>query len=233
MSPESPLPIGGPSKAVDQDDSSILLELMAEMRFAQEAERMRVATFLHDEVGQSLAAFKMKCFALEGRWRATEPRFADELIDALRILDDAIASVREVSEDLRPGALRLGLEAAIEWQAERFQAQSEIACVVDIGADQSSLDPHRATELFRIFQDALENIRLHSGTTTIDVSLTHAGGNLVLEIRDNGIPPDPQSSEYVLGVFTMKERARRAGGRVQVADSKIEVMLKLDWAAAN
>jgi signal transduction histidine kinase len=212
----------------DRKDSPPLLDLMAFMRVAQEAERTRVARRLHDEVVQPLAAFTMKCFAMDGRLRAADPRLADEIQAALPILQQAVSAIREVSEDLRPGVLPLGLDAAIEWHAERFQSESDIACVVDIGSDQLLLDPIQATELFRIFQEALVYIRRRSNPTLVDVKLRREGSDVILEIRGDGRPRAvDHTTEHALGILTMKERAARAGGACAIADSNIEVRIPL------
>jgi len=212
----------------EQSDSASLPEFMALMRSAQEAERTRVARRLHDEGGQPLAAFRMNWYALEARLRAADPRIAGEIQAVAPLLDEAISVVRDVSEDLNPGVLSLGIEAAVEWQAERFQASSDIACVVDIETDQRPIEPGRATELFRIFQQALANISLHPGATTIDVRLRQEGNVLLLEIQDDGKAPGvDESIEHALGIFTLKERAARAGGVCTIAGSRIEVRLPL------
>jgi signal transduction histidine kinase len=218
----------------ENNNSPSYLDLMAVARSKQEAERTSVARRLHNEAGQSLAAFKMQCYLLDARVRAANPEIADELQAAISILDQAVSTVREVSEDLRPGSLRLGVDAAVEWQAERFQAQSDIACTVDIETHEWLVDESRAVELLRIFQEALANISLHSGTTIVEVSLRRESGGLLLEIRDDGVPPIPNESlEYSLGSLTMKERALRAGGSLEVVDSRIEVRLPLEPAAAE
>ena len=213
----------------EERDLPTLLEFMALMRSAQEAERVRVARRLHDEVGQVLAAFRMKCYALDARIRDTDPGIADEISAVMPMLDEATSVVREVSEELRPGSLGLGIEAAIEWQAEQFQAQSEIACVVDIETDQPKLSPNSAIELFRVFQAALANVRLHPGATTVDVTLRPDGNDILLEVCDDGSPPGANASlEHALGILTMKERSKRAGGAFVIADSAIEVRMPLN-----
>src|SRR5580692_4097193 len=158
------------------------LDLMALMRSKHEAERTGVARRLHNEVAQSLAAFRMECYSLDARVRPANPQIADEIRTAIAMLDEAVSTVRDVSESLRPGALRLGVDAAIEWQAERFQSQSDIACVVEIETGQWLLDENCAVELLRIFEDALANVRLHSGATIVEVKLCREGGDLVFLI---------------------------------------------------
>lgn len=210
----------------DHKDSPALLDLMAVMRVNQEAERTRVARRLHDEVVQPLAAFIMKCFALDARLRPVDARIADEIQAAVPMLQQAISAIREVSEDLRPGVLPLGIDAAIEWQAERFQSETDIACVVDIEADQPLPDPIRATELFRIFQEALAYIERHCAATLVEVKLRREGSGILLGIRHDGRPRGEEPSmEHALGILTMKERASRAGGTLAIADSGIEVRL--------
>jgi signal transduction histidine kinase len=213
----------------DNNHSPNYLDLMALMRSRQEAERTTIARRLHNEVAQSLAAFRMECYSLDARVRPANPVLADEILAAISMLDEAVSTVREVSEHLRPGALRLGVDAAIEWQAERFQSQSDMACVVDIETGQWLLDENRAVELLRIFEDALANVKLHSGVSIVEVKLRREGGDLVFQMHDDGKPPsENESMEHTLGSLTMRERAIRAGGSLAVGNSGIEVRLPMD-----
>jgi len=213
----------------DNHESPSHLDLMALMRSRQEAERTAIARRLHNEAAQSLAACKMECYSLDARVRPANPELADEIQAAISMLDEAVSTVREVSEDLRPGALRLGVDAAIEWRAERFQAQSDIVCVVDIETCQWPLDENRAVELLRIFEDALSNIRLHSGTSIVEIKLSKEGDHLVFQVHDDGEPPRAsESMDHCLGSLTMRERAIRAGGSLAVVNSRIEVRLPLE-----
>lgn len=210
-------------------DPRALLDFMALMRSAEEAEKTRVARRLHDDVGQALAAVRMKWYALEARLNAADPAVAAEMQAVMPILEGAISEVREVSEALRPGILGLGIEAAIEWQAERFESEHDIACVVDIETDQRPLDPSRTTELFRIFQDALATLRLHPGAKAIDVTLRREGNDILLEIRADGDPPGADESiEHALGILTMKERTERAGGTFAIYGTALEVRMPLN-----
>lgn len=209
---------------IEDEGWSNLLDFMALMRSAQEAERTGVARRLHDEVGQTLAAFRMRCYGLETR----HPQIADELQGLLPSLDDAISVVRELSDNLYPGVLRLGVEVAIEWQADRFQAESDLACAVDIDIDAVKLDAKAEIELFRVFQQALANIKLHPGAIAVEVKLRRDGSDLLLEIRDDGEPPNPKDAmEHELGILTMKERTERAGGTFSISGSIVRFRLPL------
>ncbi len=213
-----------------RQDPQRLLDLMALMRDEREIEKTRTARRLHDEVGQALAAFRMQCYALDIRLRAVNPEAADDLQSALCILDEAISTVREVSEELRPGSLRMGVDAAIELYAEQFQSQSDIACVADIENGSWLMDEHRAIELFRIFEEALANARQHAGVTMVEVNLRKDGDDALLEIRgDGGAPEVAESNVRELRMLTMNERAIRAGGVFTIAGSgTIEVRMPLN-----
>jgi signal transduction histidine kinase len=219
----------GDSLEPSSGDSPNPFDLMALMRFNQETERTRIASRLHDEVMQTVSAFRMKSYALDRRLRALDMQLADELSAALSILDEVALTVRDISEDMRPGALRLGIDAAIEFHAERFQRQSHIACIVDIETGRQPANESHATELLRIFQEALANVSLHAGATRVEVKLWRDGTNILLEIRDDGKPPHAnESAQHVLGIVTMRERAIRAGGSLRIAKSRLEVRLPLN-----
>ena len=126
----------------------------------QEATARRFSHELHDELGQSLTAVKTNLAALDSDG-AGEPRRACS--DCVRLVDEAIGNVRQMSQLLRPTILDdFGLEAGLRWLAEGFSARTGIE--VKLESDFSGRLPDETeTHLFRIAQEALTNVARHAG----------------------------------------------------------------------
>jgi signal transduction histidine kinase len=147
-----------------------------------------------------------------------------------------ISFVQKTAAELRPGILDEGIGAAIEWSATEFQSRSGIACHVELSDDEAELDTARATEVYRIFQEALTNVARHSGASSLRVKLEHEPARLGLSVQDNGrgITPEEANSRHATGILGMRERAALIGGVVSVSgspDSGTLVRLEVPLAA--
>lgn len=185
---------------------------------AQEEERMRVARYLHDELGQMLTALRMTCGWMKRRLPAGQADLAEKVQSCIELTDEMVVAVQGLATDLRPGILDIGIGAAIDWHVREFQARSDIACTVQVPEDEEPTDPICATEVYRIFQEALANIARHSGATKMNVELKREPTGLLLEVRDNGrgITPGELASPGSLGILGMRERAALIGGAVAI-----------------
>ena len=180
-----------------------LRELAGRLLEVREEERTRVARQLHDELGQALTALKMNAVWILSNLPRVRPNVKQRIQASMDLVDETIVRVRQLSSELRPGTLDLGLAASIEWQAEEFEARSGTSCIVDLSADMDSLDAKSATEVFRIFQEILTNIVRHSGATQVTVGLRLEANELVLDVHDNGkgITDGEINSRHALGVL--------------------------------
>jgi len=180
----------------------------------QEATARRFSHELHDELGQELTAMKTNLTALQNDNGANQER----LQDCLRLADDAIGNVRQMSQLLHPTILDdFGLEAGIRWLCESFASRTGIE--VQARSSYSGRLPEQTeTHLFRIAQEALTNIARHSGATQAEVKLESCGGEIRLSIRDNGrgLSQAAMGGRRGLGMTGMRARARSAGGDVAV-----------------
>jgi PAS domain S-box-containing protein len=199
-----------------------LRELSAHVESVREDERTGIAREIHDVLGQSLTALKMD-IAWIGRRSASEAGLAPEaLTEKLAAMssmtDEIIGQIRRISAELRPGVLDdLGLVAAIEWQAQEFEARTGTSCVVHC-EKETPLDREASTQVFRIFQEALTNVTRHAEAKRVEVRIgTHLDW-FVLEVDDDGkgIAPAAARSPKSLGLLGIRERARRLGGSVSV-----------------
>jgi PAS domain S-box-containing protein len=196
-----------------------LHQFAVHLQSAREEERSRIAREIHDELGQALTGLKFDI-----SWIGKKlPEGTEELQDKTRsmgkLVDGTIQMVRRISSELRPGVLdRLGLAAAIEWQAQEFQDRTGIRCMLTPNFDGLKLDRDKAMAIFRIFQEALTNVARHANATAVDVNSSLESGNLMLEVRDNGrgIAENELLDPKSLGLLGMKERALAFGGRVNV-----------------
>ncbi|MCC6859797.1 MAG: sensor histidine kinase [Bryobacterales bacterium] len=180
----------------------------------QETAARRFSHELHDELGQSLTALKANLVALP----PGSPEARERKQDSLRLLEDAIRNVRELSQLLRPTMLDdFGLDAGLRWLADGFAARTGIH--VDYTSTFSGRLPDEVeTHLFRIAQEALTNVARHAAAGQVRMRLDSDGNRIRLLVADNGrgLPPAPGKPLGGLGMVGMRARARSAGGELSV-----------------
>jgi signal transduction histidine kinase len=132
----------------------------------------------------------------------------------MELVDGAADRVHNLAMELRPDVLdRLGLPEAVEWQARQFEQRTGIATQFETNVTET-VEPRRATALFRIAQEALTNVARHADAHRVRVSLTIRGGDLALEVSDDGRGLAPGRGR--LGLLGMRERALALGGDVAI-----------------
>lgn len=176
-----------------------------------EAERARISRDLHDGLGQWLLAVKVRIDLLRHRPAPAEAIGAG-LDLAASDIETAIDDVRRVSHDLAPALLEeRGLVGAMRAHAERLSAGGVQVRVA--AAQEPVLEIKVATEVFRIFQEALTNAIRHSGCSRIDVTVACDPGTVSMVIADDGCGFDPAAPprRFALGITSMHSRARLLG----------------------
>lgn len=195
-----------------------LRQLAARLEDVREQDRKLIAREIHDELGQALTALRMDLSWIAGRLPAKPARLAAKAQAMVGVVDQTIDAVRRIATQLRPPILDdLGLVAAIEWQAGETAARTGIHCALDLPPGVQ-VDDHRATTVFRIFQEALTNVVRHAGAQSVQVILRTRPGELALEVKDDGrgITTTQLSDQRSLGLLGMRERAEAAGGLLEV-----------------
>ncbi len=204
--------------------SEQLRALSARLRSAREEEGARIARALHDELGSALTSLKWdleeidKTYAVAGSQGSLSALRA-KIVTMTNRIDDTINTVRRISSELRPRILDdLGLVAAIEWQAQQFQARTGIICQFDALVENGDLSQDQATTIFRIFQEAMTNILRHAQATRVNITIAEEEGAYVLEVRDNGrgITEEERTGPRSLGLLGMRERAQLIGGTIDL-----------------
>jgi signal transduction histidine kinase len=172
----------------------------------QEATARRFSHELHDELGQSLTAIKTNLAALG-------PAAPERTADCLRLVDEAIGNVRQMSQLLRPTILDdFGLAASLRWQVEGFAARTGIDARFESNFDRR-LPGETETHLFRIAQEALTNVARHAEAHRVTVKLMAENRQLRLSVEDDGkgLAGAPAEGRG-MGMIGMRARARIAGG---------------------
>jgi len=196
-----------------------LRALAARLQSVREEERKRVAREIHDQLGQALTAIKIDLSAVVCDKQGDLEQRSKKTSSILRLVDETIQSVRRISTELRPGMLDdLGLAATVEWAGEEFEARTGTKFHLDLPQGDISIDPERATAVFRIFQETLTNVARHADAREIKVRLAKDDGHLILEVYDDGkgIPDDKLSNGGSLGILGMRERAVLLGGDLTI-----------------
>jgi signal transduction histidine kinase len=212
-----------------------LERLSARLVDVQEQERRLLARELHDEVGQALTAVKMDIsMALRGE---PDHRTRTALEEAREISENILRSVRDMSQLLHPSALDdFGLPATLTAYLRNFSHRTGIRAQLAETMD-TRLAPAIELCVYRIVQEALNNIAQHSGATACTVSLNAGGGVLRLVVEDNGRGVDAAAGRLTsgrgLGLIGMRERAQALGGTFTIGQrdgggTSLAVTLPLD-----
>ena len=194
--------------------------LTAHLFNAQEEERLHVARELHDDVSQRLSLLAQ---GLENAASASTAAERLEGIDALREqLQSLNSDVRQISHRLHPSILNdLGLTAALRSLVDEF-GKRETMPVTFVSLNVPKLAPQLAvTALYRITQEALRNVVKHAGKTHVKVMLEGTPSGIHLEVLDlgQGFHLDTDFPRDGLGLVSMKERARLAGGVLKITSA--------------
>jgi signal transduction histidine kinase len=199
-------------------------ELAAYLIAVRERQRSAYAREVHDVLGGLLTSMKLNVGRILRRAAPGEIR---EIADDLNgLLQEAINSVREISESLHPQALEfLGLATAMASYLERFEKRSGIHATMCPKELPLPLSNSRATMVYRIFQEALTNIARHAQATEVEVRLAAEEGMLQLHIEDNGcgMPASVANipgAAHCFGLLSMKERARELGGALTIQSTE-------------
>jgi len=184
-----------------------------------EEEKSRLARELHDEMGANLTAIGMDLSTVTEHLRASHPDLAAKLGRARRTLVDTVQLKRRIIENLRPSLLdNMGLSAALQSYCADYARVTALDCDALIDAEADAAGPMQAIALFRITQEALNNIAKYAKARTVIVNLTREPDGWGLEITDDGIgiPDDAMARSKSHGLLGMRERALLLGGTLVV-----------------
>jgi two-component system sensor histidine kinase DegS len=198
--------------------------MWAQIIMGQEAERARLAREIHDGPAQALANTVMRLQLVEQMYRRQPEEVETELARLRTAVQDSLKDVRRFVFNLRPASLSdvglvLTLQQHVRDYAEQYGVDVEINVPNNLG-----LSSDQELVVFRVIQEALQNIHKHAEATAITVDLQQRhGGPLVVSVSDNGKGFNPklvrQRQPSTSGLVSMRERAATVGGTLQI-DSK-------------
>ncbi|CAB5104678.1 hypothetical protein D3OALGA1CA_1650 [Olavius algarvensis associated proteobacterium Delta 3] len=205
-----------------RDSEEKLRYLSSSLLKAQGQERQRISFGLHDELGQDLAFLKIQLQSIENRLAEDQKGIKEECKSTQQLLDNIVENIRRISRGLSPTILQdLGLSATLKWMIQDFTDQTQI----NVSSDLENIDNFFSEEaqiiIYRIFQEALTNIRKHSRATHVSVSIKKTKNSVSFMVKDNGTGFDMQEvaarswPEKGLGLTTMEERTRILGGPLE------------------
>lgn len=212
-----------------------------------EAERSRISKEIHDTILQDLKVLSLKCEQLDSDNNSSEKTIKAELINSTNL---CIKQLRNICNNLTPSELKFktkdknGFILALKNLTTQFMEQTKIECTVRIQEDLdfSSLGMNQITNIFRIIQEALSNIGIHSGATRSSIVITNNNTDdskkaIKFFITDNGkgfnadkILKDNFSQSSHFGISNMKERAKILGANFQIisaAGEETEITLEV------
>ncbi|KTB70155.1 ABC transporter substrate-binding protein [Pseudomonas viridiflava ICMP 13104] len=198
-----------------------LRELSAHLESVREEEKARIAREVHDELGQMLTVLKLETSMCELAYADLDSGLSERLDSMKRLIAQLFQLVRDVATALRPPILDAGIASAIEWQARRFEARTQIPCLVQVPDNLPTLSDAKATGMFRILQEALTNVMRHAQAHTVEISLTLQDDTLCMTIADDGQGFVVESGRALsFGLVGMRERVLMLGGRLEL-DSEV------------
>jgi signal transduction histidine kinase len=223
-----------------RDRTAEVQALLQRLVSTQEEERRRIALDIHDQLGQQMTALRVHLHSV--RAGAVTAAQTEHVERTERIAEELDRSIDFLTWDLRPAALDdLGLPAALRQLVTGWSERFDIAADLRV-ADSDGVPLSRDVEasLYRIVQDALDNVAEHARATHVTVELKHDQDDIVLGIEDNGrgFEHDAGTRRRAtdrLGLVSMRERAALAGGQLAImsapdAGTAIVVRIPVDHA---
>lgn len=190
-------------------------EAAARLEAAREAERRHIARELHDELGQLLTALKLDLGRLESQ---LDPSLLAQVESMSGLLDHTIKTVRRLSTELRPQILDdLGLHAALEWLVEQASARKDLSHDFRWEVGDLKFNEVACSSLFRICQEALNNVLRHSKANHVQVEFRCDQDSLHLSVEDDGVGlPERPGEKKGLGLLGIRERVGFLGGSLEI-----------------
>jgi len=213
-----------------------LRELSAHLLQVQDEERRRIARDLHDNTAQSLALLSMNLSALEAEATEWYPDLAEGLSENLGIVKRIATELRPFSYLLHPHLLdEAGLESALRWYLDGFGQRSSIKINLELHGNQERLPRNLETAIFRVVQECLTNIHLHSESPTATIRLSQSPGKVSLEIEDEGKGIAPEKLSKIassglsgLGLRSMRERIKDFQGDIEITSHGRGTQIKVN-----
>jgi len=189
-------------------------ELAQKLIATQESTLRYISRELHDEFGQILTAMG----SMLGRAGAQAPKgsaLRGDLQEVRQIAQDTLDRVRSLSQALHPVMLdEAGLETTLDWYIPTVERQTGIAISYEKQGAAFAVEASAAVQIYRVLQEALNNVARHSGAKQAWVRLRFLAATLELEVEDHGVGFSGRPAKQGIGMVAMRERSELMGGRI-------------------
>ncbi len=227
-------------KRAEQQARTLTQELIK----AQEIERLRISCDLHDNIAQDLSSLRIACATLFDEGQKIPAEITAKLSQFSTILQKTIKEVRGLAYDLRPPYLyEMGLVKTIFQYCEDFSERNGVKVdYYSAGMDNLKLGFDAKINLYRLIQEALNNVKKHSGASRLTIRLLASFPDIVLRIEDNGKGFDVNDrlaaavNEKRMGLRSMEERASLLHGRMTIQSRSgkgTKILIKIPYRQEN
>lgn len=196
-----------------------LKNMISNLDDLREEEQRRLAREMHDDLGQLLAAMKMDLSDLQQYLPQNNAKVLRRLEGINELVNTMVASVRRIIADLPPRSLEdLGMIDAIRLLASNFQKRYGIDCHLHLPGEEIAAEQRVATAIYRMIQEALNNVAKHSGATRVTVRIDMQNEWITLQVADNGMGMSPEAERKAgsFGLIGIRERAASLGGKLDI-----------------
>ena len=199
-----------------------LRKLNSELSLAEARERRAIASDLHDHIGQALAFVRMR--VSEFRSNAIFCGFEDDIDEILTLLDKTIQYTRSLTFEISPPILyELGLEAAIEWLAERFENKYGFKVKVVSEGNSAVLREDLQIVLFKCVNELLMNAAKHAQAQRVTVTVSCGKASSRITVTDDGkgfdmaMMESASATSNTFGLFSVRERLKYLDGKFEIS----------------
>ena len=199
-----------------EDLSEQRSELAQRVISAQESTLRHVSRELHDEFGQILTAIGVM-LTRAGKELPEDSRIRTEIREVAEVAQSGLQSVRSLSQALHPVTLEeAGLESTLDWYIPTLERQTGLTISFEKSGTPFPVKPAAGIHVYRVVQEALNNVTRHSGATRAWVRLRYSPEEIELQIEDAGKGARQNGARQGLGIIAMRERAELLGGTFQI-----------------
>lgn len=199
-----------------------LRTMASELSLVEEKERRRMATLLHDQIGQELSMSKVKLKELRESLAVAKQKKG--LDNVLEMVESALKETRSLTLDLSPPVLyELGLEAALGWLLDRFRKKYGVRTLYDTDKKLKPLSEGIRIVMFQAVRELLVNVEKHAKARLVKVTVRKDGKRIIISVEDDGSgfsPDKAYSYEHAtggFGLFNIRERLTHLGGKLLIS----------------
>jgi signal transduction histidine kinase len=192
-------------------------DLAQKLIATQESTLRHISRELHDEFGQVLTAIGSLLSRVEKQAPPGSP-LRQDLQEVREIAQSTLNNIRSLSQALHPVLLdEQGLESTLDWYIPMVERQTGLKLHYGKSGAPGALDGTAAVQVYRVLQEALNNVKRHAGATEAWVRLKFQADSISLEVEDHGKGFSPDAGHQGIGLVGMRERAELVGGTLQVS----------------